>query len=77
MIKVHRRGATREFMSANLMRFFDMKVGFEPNAMRESVIHDGHLFVIERGILITLYAVPATIARKALAAAKLNRENQL
>lgn len=76
MGKIHRRGATREYMSANLMKWFDAKVDHAPNAMRESVIHMNHMFVIERGILITLYEVPAAIGRKALAAAKLNRENQ-
>lgn len=73
---IHRRGATRAYMETSVMRWFDRVVGHEPEAMRESVIHDGHLFVIERGILITIKPVPAVIARKALAAAKLNRENQ-
>jgi len=76
MGKIHSRGATRAFMGKDLCLYFDRKLDYNPDAMRESCIHDGHLFVIERGILITIYQVPPGIRALAIVAARENRNHQ-
>ncbi len=76
MGKIYQRGATREFMSKELMQWFDKNLSYRHGSMRESVVHAGHMFVVERRTLITIYSVPDGIARLALEAAKLNRETQ-
>lgn len=73
MTKIHARGAVRQFMSKELMQWFDKSLNYEPDTMRESAVHSGHMFVISTGILVTIYEVPVGIAKLALVAAKLNR----
>ena len=75
MAKIHRRGATREHMGKELRQYFDRRLT-EPDSRRESVIHDGHLFIVDRGVLVTVVEIPAGLKRFAVAAAKANRAAQ-
>ena len=74
MRTIHQRGARREFMGKELMQYFDRSLRGQSDALRESVIHQGHLFVIERAILVTVRPVPVGLHRYALEAAKENRK---
>lgn len=74
MRSIHRKGARREFMNKELMQYFDRRLANQPDAMRESVIHQGHLFVIERAVLVTVHQIPVGLHRMAIEAARENRK---
>lgn len=75
MRSLHSKGARREFMGKEIMQWFDRSLRGQCDALRESVVHQGHLFVVERGVLVTIRPVPVGLHRHAIAAARLNREH--
>jgi hypothetical protein len=75
MTKIHQKGAPRWHMPKDLRQWFDRRI-VSPEGRRESVTHDGHLFLVERGVLITIVALPVGLHRSAIAAAKANRASQ-